>query len=178
MSRIGKQPITLPKDVKVRFERPLVTVQGPRGALEQPVPGEIELEIGAEEIIVKRASDERTARSLHGLMRTLIANMVEGVTKGFTKELEVVGVGYRAEKAGSTLKMSLGYSHQIGFDEPPGIQISVEKQVIRVEGIDKCLVGQTAAKIKRFRKPDVYKGKGIRYVGEVVRKKAGKAGSK
>jgi large subunit ribosomal protein L6 len=178
MSRIGKQPITLPRDVKVRFDAPVISVQGPRGSLQHTVPAEIELEIGAEAINVRRTNDERTARSLHGLTRTLIANMVEGVTKGFTKELEVVGVGYRAEKAGATLKMSLGYSHQIGFDEPQGITISVDKQVIRVAGIDKCLVGQTAAKIKRFKKPDVYKGKGIRYVGEVVRKKAGKAGSK
>jgi large subunit ribosomal protein L6 len=127
---------------------------------------------------VKRPSDERRERSLHGLTRTLVSNMVEGVTQGFKRELEIVGVGYKAEKAGTTLKLSVGLSHVISFDEPEGIQINVDKQIIRVEGIDKCLVGQTASKIRMFKKPDVYKGKGIRYVGEVVRKKVGKAGAK
>ena len=115
---------------------------------------------------------------MHGLTRTLVANMVEGVSQGFKRELEVVGVGYRAEKSGKTLNLSVGLSHQVNFAEPAGITISVDKQVIRVEGIDKHLVGQTAANIRKVKKPDVYKGKGIRYVGESVRRKAGKAGAK
>ncbi len=178
MSRIGKQPISLPKDVKVQFNDPVISVQGPKGTLSQEIPSEISVDIGSEEIVVKRASDERRARSMHGLARTLIANMVEGVTTGFKKELEIQGVGYRAEKKGKTLNLSLGYSNPIEYDEPEGIKLNVDKQIISVEGVDKCLVGQTAAKIRSFRKPDVYKGKGVRYVGEVVRKKVGKAGAK
>jgi large subunit ribosomal protein L6 len=178
MSRIGKKPIAVPKGVKIHKDGDLLKIEGPKGKLAHTIPACITVETGTDEILVTRPSDERTERSLHGLTRTLVANMVEGVTQGFKRELEVVGIGYKAEKAGKTLKLSVGLSHIINFDEPEGIQINVEKQIIRVEGIDKCLVGQTASKIRLFKKPDVYKGKGIRYVGEVVRKKVGKAGAK
>lgn len=178
MSRIGKKPITVPKGVIIKIDGSFLQVEGPKGKLNHTIPSCITVEQGTDVINVTRPSDERRERSLHGLTRTLVANMVEGVTQGFKRELEVVGVGYKAEKAGKTLKLSVGLSHVISYDEPEGVQINVEKQIIRVEGIDKCLVGQTASKIRLFKKPDVYKGKGIRYVGEVVRKKVGKAGAK
>lgn len=178
MSRIGKKQIELPKEVKLTVQGAEVTVEGPKGKLVHMIPDGIALGISERIVEVKRASDERRLRQLHGLSRTLVANMVEGVSKGFKKELEIVGVGYRAEKEDATLKLQLGYSHPVLFKEPEGISISVEKQNITVEGIDKCLVGQVAAKIRAFRKPDVYKGKGVRYAGEIVRKKVGKVGSK
>ena len=178
MSRIGKKPIAVPKGVKISLNGEALQVEGPKGKLSHTIPSGIALEQGADVITVTRSSDERRERSLHGLTRTLVANMVNGVTQGFKRELEVVGVGYKAEKAGNTLKLSVGLSQVISFDEPQGVQINVDKQIIRVEGIDKCLVRQTASKIRMFKKPDVYKGKGIRYVGEVVRKKVGKAGAK
>jgi len=178
MSRIGKKPIIIPSGVKVSCAGSLVQVEGPRGKLQQAIPGEVTVEVADGQVLVKRESDNRIQRSMHGLTRTLVANMVEGVSQGFTRELEVVGVGYRAEKSGKTLNLNVGLSHQVNFPEPDGINISVEKQVIRVEGIDKHLVGQTAANIRKVRKPDVYKGKGIRYLGESVRRKAGKAGAK
>jgi len=171
-------PIVVPQDAKVRIEAGVVHVAGPKGALEHCVPAGIRVALADGSLCVERTSEELSARALHGLTRTMIANMVEGVTKGFTKELEIVGVGYRAEKTGTALKMTLGYSHPIVFDEPEGIQIKVDKQTVKVEGIDKCLVGQVAAKIRRFRRPDVYKGKGVRYAGEVLRKKVGKTGAK
>ena len=178
MSRIGKKPITLPKGITVKIDNADVFIEGPKGKLSHKVPEGITVQEANQELLVTRASDERRERSLHGLTRTLIANMVEGVTQGFKKELEIVGVGYRAEKSGNALKISLGFSHPVMFEAPQGIQINVEKQIVRIEGIDKHLVGQTAAIIRKFKKPDVYKGKGIRYVGEVVRKKVGKAGAK
>lgn len=178
MSRIGKMPIAVPKEAQVKLADNMVHVEGPKGKLEHSVPPGIQVSMSEGSLCVERTSDELTVRSLHGLTRTIIANMIEGVTRGFVKELEVVGVGYRTEKSGTTLKMTLGYSHPIVFEEPEGIQIKVDKQTIRVEGIDRCLVGQVAATIRRFKKPDVYKGKGVRYVGEVVRKKVGKTGAK
>ena len=178
MSRVGKQPIELSSDVKIKFDKPMITVEGPKGKQQHEVPEEITLDITDKEIVVTRVNEERKSRSLHGLTRTLLANMVEGVTKGFKKELEIVGVGYRAEKSGKTLKLTVGLSHTVEYDEPDGITINVDKQVVSVEGIDKCLVGQIAAKIRSFRKPDVYKGKGIKYVGEVLIRKAGKVGAK
>jgi len=178
MSRVGKKPISLPKEAKVKIDGSLIYVEGPKGKLSHAVPEGLKMEISNDSIAVTRNSDARRERALHGLNRTLVANMVEGVTRGFKKELEIVGVGYRGEKKGKTLSLSLGFSHPINFDEPEGVQIQVEKQIIRVEGIDKCLVGQTASKIRSFRKPDVYKGKGIRYLGETVRKKVGKTGAK
>ncbi len=178
MSRIGKQPIEIPKEVKVQYQAPVINIRGPKGEMTHTVPEGITLDIQESVITVGRSSEDRIRRSLHGLTRTLLANIVQGVSSGFIKELEIQGVGYKAEKSGNTLNLSLGFSHTIGFDEPQGIQISVDKQTIKVEGIDKCLVGQTAAKIRNFKKPDVYKGKGIRYVGETVRKKVGKTGAK
>ena len=178
MSRIGKKPIVIPAGVKVACTGQLVKVEGPKGKLEHVCPPEVSVEIADGEVLVKRASDNRIERSMHGLTRTLVANMVEGVSQGFSRELEVVGVGFRAEKSGKTLILTVGLSHQVDFDEPQGITINVEKQIIKVEGIDKHLVGQTAANIRKIRKPDVYKGKGIRYLGEHVRRKAGKAGAK
>ena len=178
MSRIGKQPIVIPAGVTVTCTDAVVKVKGPKGELQHVLPSEATVEINDGEVLVKRASDNRIERSMHGLTRTLVANMVAGVSQGFTRELEVVGVGYRAEKSGKTLVLTVGLSHQVNFDEPKGITINVDKQIIRVEGIDKQLVGETAAKIRKVRKPDVYKGKGIRYVGEHVRRKAGKAGAK
>jgi len=178
MSRIGKKPIVISAGVKVACTGSLVQVEGPRGKLEHVCPSEVTVEVSDGEVLVKRASDNRIERSMHGLTRTLIANMVEGVTQGFTRELEVVGVGFRAEKSGKILTLTVGLSHQVNFDEPAGITINVDKQIIKVEGIDKHLVGQTAANIRKVRKPDVYKGKGIRYLGEHVRRKAGKAGAK
>lgn len=178
MSRIGKKPIVIPAGVKVACTGALVQVEGPRGKLEHVCPSEVTVEISDGEVLVKRASDNRIERSMHGLTRTLIANMVEGVEQGFIRELEVVGVGFRAEKSGKNLTLTVGLSHQVNFAEPDGISISVDKQIIKVEGIDKHLVGQTAANIRKIRKPDVYKGKGIRYLGEQVRRKAGKAGAK
>ena len=178
MSRVGKQPIELSSDVKIKFDKPAITVEGPKGKQKHEVPEEIILDISDKEIVVTRINEERKSRSLHGLTRTLLANMVEGVTKGFKKELEIVGIGYRAEKSGKTLKLAVGLSHTIEYAEPEGITINVDKQVVSVEGVDKCLVGQIAAKIRSFRKPDVYKGKGIKYVGDVLIRKAGKIGAK
>lgn len=178
MSRIGKKPISLPDSVKVQIEQADIAVTGPKGALRHSVPDGITVELADKELLVSRASDNRTHRALHGLTRSLIANMVEGVSTGFKKQLEIVGVGYKAEKTGNVLNLSLGLSHPVEFPEPDGISIDVDKQIITVEGIDKCLVGQTAAQIRKFRKPDVYKGKGVRYVGETVRRKVGKAGAK
>ncbi len=178
MSRIGKKPIVIPAGVKVSCAGTLVQVEGPRGKLQHAIPPEVAVEVAEGQVLVTRKNDNRIERSMHGLTRTLVANMVEGVSSGFIRELEVVGVGYRAEKSGKALNLNVGLSHQVNFAEPDGISISVEKQIIKVEGIDKHLVGQTAANIRKVRKPDVYKGKGIRYLGENVRRKAGKAGAK
>ena len=178
MSRIGRQPIIIPQGVTVSIDGETICVAGPKGKLTHTVPQGITVSVTQNMISVQRMSDGRRERALHGLTRTLIANMIKGVTEGYSKELEIVGIGYRAEKSGKTLKISLGYSHPVIFEEPDGITISVDKQVIKVEGIDKCQVGQTAAIIRKFRKPDVYKGKGIRYVGEKIKTKVGKAGAK
>jgi large subunit ribosomal protein L6 len=178
MSRVGKNPIDIPKAAKIKIEEKAVYIEGPKGKLFQKIPKGINVDLSEDKVVVTRNSDEREQRSFHGLTRTLIANMLHGVTAGFKKELEIIGVGYRAEKKDKTLTMLLGFSSPIVFQEPEGINIQVNKQMISVEGIDKCLVGQTASKIRSFRKPDVYKGKGIRYVGEIVRKKVGKTGVK
>jgi large subunit ribosomal protein L6 len=178
MSRVGKTPIPLSKGVNAKLVDSVLYVEGPKGKLCQRIPNGVNIQISGENIEVTRASDQRQMRSLHGLTRTLIANMIVGVTQGFSKQLEIVGVGYRAEMKGNALNFSLGYSHPINFVLTEGIKAKVEKQVITVEGIDKGLVGQTAAKIRSLKKPDAYKGKGVRYVGEVVRTKAGKTGVK
>jgi large subunit ribosomal protein L6 len=179
MSRIGKLPVPVPSGVDVAIDGPLVTVKGPKGTLSHTVAAPIVVEKGDEGVLdVKRPDDERTSRSLHGLTRTLVNNMVVGVTEGFEKKLEIVGVGYRVLSKGPTqLEFQLGYSHSIIFDAPDGITFAVESQTrLGVQGIDKQLVGETAANIRKLRKPEPYKGKGVRYAGEHVRRKVGKAG--
>jgi large subunit ribosomal protein L6 len=176
MSRIGKAPIPVPKGVEVRQAGAAVEVKGPRGTLAQTMPAGISFQVEAGMLHVKREGNAKKVRSLHGLVRTLIANMVTGVTKGFEKRLEIVGIGYRATLQGRSLQLSLGYSHPVNYAIPEGIEVGVEKQTtITITGIDKQKVGQVAAEIRSFKKPEPYKGKGIRYVGELVRRKAGKA---
>lgn len=180
MSRIGKNPIAVPGGVDVSIGDRLVTVKGPKGTLSRPLVGEITVRREGEELLVERANDERENRSLHGLTRTLVANMVEGVTTGFTKELEIVGVGYRAEAQGpSTIKLALGFSHPVVYDAPDGItfEVPVPTKIV-IKGIDKETVGQVAANIRSIRKPEPYKGKGVKYAGERILRKAGKTGKK
>ncbi len=176
MSRIGKQPIAVPGGVEVTVEGSFVRVKGPKGALEQALHPEMRIVLEDGTLRVERPSDERIHRSLHGLTRTLLANMVEGVTRGFEKRLEIVGVGYRAALRGSDLEIAAGYSHPVAFPAPPGIEFEVPApNRIVVRGLDKQQVGEVAAGIRKIRKPEPYKGKGIRYEGEQVRKKGGKA---
>ncbi len=176
MSRIGRQPITIPSRVEVGVDGSRVSVKGPRGTLEQTFHADMRIVMENGTVRVERPSDERLHRSLHGLTRTLLANMVEGVTNGFEKRLEIVGVGYRAALRGSDLELQVGYSHPVTFRPPEGIEFEVPAQNrVTVRGIDKQLVGEVAAEIRKIRKPEPYKGKGIRYEGEYVRKKAGKA---
>ena len=177
MSRIGKNPITIPAGVDVKIDGNVITVKGAKGTLTQKIRQEITVKIEGSEIVVTRINDEKTARSLHGLTRTLIANMVEGVSNGFTKTLEVNGIGYRAQKQGNNLVMNLGFSHQVIMPEIEGISIDVPNpNLVVVSGPDKQVVGQFAAEIREKRPPEPYKGKGIRYQGEYVRRKEGKAG--
>lgn len=178
MSRVGKMPIPLPKGINVKLDGTTLFVDGPKGKLCHAIPHGITVKIADDTIVVTRASEQRQARSLQGLTRTLIANMIVGVKQGFNKKLEIVGVGYRAELKDKTLNMTLGYSHPINFVLPEGITAQVAKQVITIEGINKGLVGQTAAKIRSLKKPDAYKGKGIRYLNEIVKTKVGKTGAK
>jgi len=176
MSRIGKVPIPIPQGVEIKQAGSAVEVKGPKGVLSHIVPTGISLQVADGMIHVKRKGDAKRARSLHGLTRTLVANMVTGVTQGFEKGLEIVGIGYRAGIGGKNLQLNLGYSHPVIYPIPEGIQVEVEKQnKITVKGIDKQKVGQVAAEIRSFRKPEPYKGKGIRYADEQVRRKAGKA---
>jgi large subunit ribosomal protein L6 len=175
MSRIGKQPIPLPSDVAVAISPGRVQVNGPGGELSQQVPVRMKIEKTEDAIVVTRPSDRGPDRSLHGLTRTLIANMVEGVTKGFEKRLEIQGVGYRASLRGQDLELAVGYSHPVVISPRPGITFDVPAPTqIVVKGIDKQMVGQTAAEIRKVRPPEPYKGKGIRYEGEYVRRKVGK----
>ncbi|GIU85631.1 MAG: 50S ribosomal protein L6 [Acidimicrobiia bacterium] len=177
MSRIGKQPITVPSGVDVTVDGARVTVKGPKGTLEHEIVGDITVERDGDTLLVKRADDSRANRSLHGLQRSLIANMVVGVSEGFAKELEIVGVGYRAQAQGpNAIELALGFSHPVRFDAPEGITFEVPQPTrIVVRGSDKQLVGQVAADIRKIRKPEPYKGKGIRYAGERVLRKAGKS---
>ncbi len=176
MSRIGKQPIPVPAGVEVIIDGQTVTVKGPKGELSHTMPAIMSATLEGSEIIVSRPDDSREAKSFHGLTRTLIANMVTGVSAGFTKKLELVGVGYRAALKGTDLEMQLGFSHPVVVKAPEGITFVVPDQThITVSGADKQLVGETAAIIRKWRKPEPYKGKGIRYEGEVVRRKLGKA---
>ena len=180
MSRIGRSPITVPGgvDIKITADNH-ITVKGPKGSLERTLHPEMIVEMAGTEINVKRPSEEKKHKALHGLTRTLISNMVEGVTTGFNKKLDVNGVGYRAQKQGSQLIMNLGYSHQVLVDEIPGITIDVPApNSIIINGIDKQLVGQFAADVRKKRPPEPYKGKGIKYSTEVIRRKEGKTGSK
>jgi large subunit ribosomal protein L6 len=178
VSRIGKLPIAVPSGVDVKVEDGEVLVSGPKGQLRQHIlSGVIAVRLEDGKVLVDRKGDAKPHRSAHGLTRTLIANMVHGVSKGFRKSLEISGVGYRVAKSGERLNLSLGFSHPVAFSAPPGVTLTVEGQTkIHVDGIDKQAVGQVAADIRRLRKPEPYKGKGIRYEGERIRKKLGKAG--
>ncbi|SEG17640.1 large subunit ribosomal protein L6 [Eubacterium ruminantium] len=179
MSRIGRMPIAIPAGVTVDIaENNKVTVKGPKGTLERVLPAEMEITVEGAEILVKRPNDLKRNKSLHGLTRTLINNMVVGVTEGYTKTLEVNGVGYRAQKQGKKLVLSLGYSHPVEIEDPEGLTTTVEDNKIKVSGIDKEKVGQYAAEIRSTRAPEPYKGKGIKYDYEVIRRKVGKTGKK
>ena len=183
MSRIGKKPIALPKGVSVKIAADAVEVQGPKGKLRQPLPPGIvfaqDTSSGSPALVASLAREDATLKKFHGLARSLVANAVAGVTDGFKKELDIVGVGYRAELKGKQVHFALGYSHPVVFDIPTGIDIAVDKQThITVTGADRQLVGQVAANIRRLRKPDPYKQKGVRYTGEVLKKKVGKTGAK
>ncbi len=176
MSRIGKLPIDIPKEARVKIDGRVIRVLGPKGELEYTLNDGVDVKIENDKMIVNRRSDSKTNRSLHGLTRALIANMITGVTSGFEKELEIHGVGYRAELQGRYLKLMLGFSHDILVEPAPGISFSIERgNKIKVSGYDKQLVGETAAVIRSLKPPEPYKGKGIRYVDEYVRRKAGKA---
>jgi large subunit ribosomal protein L6 len=176
VSRIGKIPIPIPKDVKVKLIDSILEIVGPRGRLTHRIPSEIQISIKPEQIVVTRPNNHRTTRSLHGLSRVLIANMVTGVTRGFEKRLEIQGIGYRADLQGNIIRLTLGFSHPVLFHLPEGIKVEVEKQTnIKVGGIDKQLVGSVAAQIRSLKPPEPYKGKGIRYADEYVKLKVGKA---
>ncbi|MNK55874.1 50S ribosomal protein L6 [compost metagenome] len=179
MSRIGKRPVVVPGNVKVNIDGQTVTVEGPKGKLSQTLRSEITVVLEDGVLNVTRSGDDKDERSLHGLSRTLVSNMVEGVSNGFTKSLELVGVGYRAALQGKKLVLTIGYSHPVEIDPPAGIEIAVEgTNKVHVKGADKQLVGDIAADIRMVRPPEPYKGKGIKYQGEVVRRKAGKSGGK
>ena len=179
MSRIGKLPITVPNGVEVKIDGQNITVKGPKGTLEREIHKNMNISLENNVITIKRPNDEPKNRSLHGLTRTLINNMIIGVKDEFKKDLEINGVGYRVQKQGNNLVLSLGYSHPVNFEAPAGITFDVPSQTqITVRGIDKELVGQTAAVIRSKRLPEVYRGKGIKYVDEVIRRKEGKAGKK
>ena len=179
MSRIGRMPIAIPAGVTVEVaENNKVTVKGPKGTLERVLPAEMEIKVEGAEIVVSRPNDLKKMKSLHGLTRTLINNMVVGVTAGYEKKLEVNGVGYKVSKAGKKLTLSLGFSHPVEMEDPEGIETTVDNNIIIVKGIDKEKVGQFAAEIRDKRRPEPYKGKGIKYADEVIRRKVGKTGKK
>lgn len=184
MSRIGKAPIALPANVEISVDKSnVVHVKGPKGELKQPINPDISVATEDGQIVVKRPTDQKRHRSMHGLYRSLIANMVQGVSQGYTLELELIGVGYRANNTGNLLEMTLGYSHPIMFYVPDEVKLETISEKgkpprIKLESIDKQLIGQVAAKIRAFRKPEPYKGKGVRFVGEVIRRKAGKTAAK
>jgi large subunit ribosomal protein L6 len=179
MSRIGKKPIPVPANVTVSIDGDTVAVKGPKGELRQSFRPEMKISQEDGQLVVERNTDAKEQRALHGLTRALLANMIQGVTQGYRRGLEIIGVGYRAEKKGEALVLSVGYSHQVQYPQPAGISITTPSPTtIVVEGIDKQKVGQVAAEIRSVRPPEPYKGKGIRYQGEQVRRKAGKAGSK
>ena len=177
MSRIGRLPITVPAGVDVSMDGRVITVTGPKGSLTRQLPPRIDVEREGDTLVARRPTETKLDKSLHGLTRTLVNNMVVGVTTGYRKGLEIVGVGYRAQKTGDKLVLALGYSHPIEIDPPAGISFELENPTrLAVVGIDKELVGHIAARVRATRKPEPYKGKGVRYAGEVIRRKAGKAG--
>jgi large subunit ribosomal protein L6 len=179
MSRIGKKPIAIPKGVKVDVKPGTVEIQGPKGTLQQPLPPGIGFKLDGDQLTASTLRADPVLGKFHGLARSLVANAVRGVTEGFKKELDIVGVGYRAELKGKQVILALGYSHAVVFDIPNGIDIAIDKQThLTVTGVDRQLVGQVAANLRRLRKPDPYKQKGVRYTGEVLKKKAGKTGAK
>jgi len=176
MSRIGKRPIQIPDKVKIKIDARKVLVEGPKGKLDWILPQGVEVQIDKDQLIVKRLAEDKISYSMHGLTRAHINNMIKGVSEGYVKNLELHGVGYRAQAQGKTLNLQLGFSHPVVYPVPEGVSIKTPKQnQIAVEGIDKAKVGEAAAEIRAFLKPEPYKGKGIRYAGEYVRKKAGKA---
>jgi large subunit ribosomal protein L6 len=177
MSRIGRKPLPLPKGVTVSPKAGMVGVKGPKGELSRAMPSGVSLKIDATKVVVERADDSRENRSKHGLMRAHLANMVKGVTDGWTRELEINGVGYRAEVAGDTVTMALGYSHPVIFKLPKGVTAKVEKNRLMLSAADRDLLGQTAAKVRELRPPEPYKGKGVKYVEEIIQRKVGKAGA-
>jgi large subunit ribosomal protein L6 len=177
MSRVGRRPVEIPKGVSVEQSGRELQVKGPKGSLAERMPVSIDVRIEGGEVLVSRQNDRQPTRAAHGLARALVANMVQGVTQGFTRELELQGVGYRAEASGQTLKLSLGFSHPVNVPVPAGLKVSVADNKIRIEGADKQLVGQFAANVRGLRPPEPYKGKGLRYVDEQVRRKVGKAGT-
>lgn len=175
MSRIGKMPVPIPKGVKINFDGESIRVEGPKGKLAQKINRDIKLEISDTQILVQRPSDSKYHKSLHGLYRALIANMITGVSQGFVRNLEIIGVGYRAEKVGKSVNFYLGFSHPVAIMPPPEVTVQVEGgNKVSVSGIDKQTVGQLASEIRSLRPPEPYKGKGVRYVDEHIRKKAGK----
>jgi len=175
MSRIGKQPIVVPQGVKVQIDDRTIRAEGPKGKLSQPVPGGLTVKLEDNRLVITREGDDRTVRAIHGLTRALVANMVHGVKDGFERKLEIVGIGYRAQLQGRNIQLALGYSHPVIFPLPETITADIERQVsITLRGPDKALLGETAAKLRALRKPDPYKGKGIKYSDEVVRRKVGK----
>ncbi|XXJ19164.1 50S ribosomal protein L6 [Desulfovibrio caledoniensis] len=178
MSRIGKNPIDIPSGVEVSVGASEIQVKGPKGTLATPVDPAVAYKIEDGKVYVSRVDDSRQARGQHGLRRTLLANCVDGVTKGFTKTLEVIGVGYKVSVQGKKVVLAVGYSHPVEFDLPAGLEAKVEGAKLTIEGIDKQLVGEIAAQIRRVRPPEPYKGKGIKYLDEIIRRKAGKSGSK
>lgn len=177
MSRIGKNKISIPAGVQVKVEPNLIQVKGPKGELMHPIPPQLTVSVQDSHVAVSRTSDENSVRALHGTLRNQIQNMVQGVTQGYSRTLEISGVGYRAQLQGRTLVLTLGFSHPVHFELPPGIEATVDKQtVVTVKGVDRYLVGQVAANIRNLRPPEPYKGKGIKYSDERIRRKEGKAG--
>ncbi len=179
MSRIGKRPVAVPKGITVTQNGHTLSVKGPKGELSRTFHAEIQIAVQGDQVIVTRPSDEPKHKALHGLTRSLIQNMVDGVAKGFLKVLEIQGVGYKAEAKPTGLQLALGFSHPVHYKAPAGIKFTVDNNtIVKIEGADKEMVGQVAAEIRNLRKPEPYKGKGVRYQGEVVRRKAGKTGAK
>jgi len=178
MSRVGKKPVEIPEKVKIEYKNRVVTVKGEKGTLASTVNPLIDLDIKDKLIVVTMEKETRSNMALQGMTRSMVANMIAGVTKGFERSLEINGIGYKAEAKGNTIIFNLGYSHPINFELPKGVSASVERSIVKISGIDKQLIGQTAATIRKLRPPEPYKGKGIKYIEERVKRKAGKTGTK